>query len=216
MTVDMDDLPVVETLGSLGRRPGTDSAVADAYSTVRRDDHPFLSSLAFSLGTSVVGLLHDRVFPSPMRLRAAGAQAQGLWWHGGAPHAGPSYSTYGDCGPYHYNGVCEEACFGFAAHHMDPFYCATCAEQQADPVNNPAWNWHFVGSRGQFLYMDREPDVCAGKDAWKWKVEGPCGNCQTSSIFRCHDGYKKYPDSEVWDPTICQGLISCDDRLTTC
>jgi hypothetical protein len=99
---------------------------------------------------------------------------------------------------------------------MDPFYCATCAEQQADPINNPAWNWHFVGSRGSLQYMDREPDVCAGKDAWKWKIEGRCGNCQQSAVFRCHDGYKKYPNAAAWDATICQGLISCDNNLTLC
>ena len=44
--------------------------------------------------------------------------------------------------------------FAFAPEHMDNFYCATCAEQQADPTNNPAFNLHFVGSRGSIQYMD--------------------------------------------------------------
>jgi hypothetical protein len=122
---------------------------------------------------------------------------------------------YADCGPYNYNATCEEACFGFAPHQMDPFYCATCAEQSADPVNNPSYNWHFVGTRGSLQYMDREPDVCAGKDAWKWKIEGRCGNCRESAVFRCHDGFKRHPDNTL-EPTICQGLVSCDNELTPC
>jgi hypothetical protein len=122
---------------------------------------------------------------------------------------------YLDCGPYNYDATCEEACFGFAPHQMDPYYCATCDEQAADPVNNPAWNWHFVGSRGSLQYMDREPDVCAGRDAWKWTIEGTCGDCLESTVFRCHDGYKRYSDGTV-EPTICQGLISCDNTLMLC
>ena len=92
-------------------------------------------------------LLRERLYPRPEQLEALGAPA------------GPSYTTYGDCGPFDYDATCEEACFGFAPQQMDPWYCATCDEQAADPVNNPAWNWHFVGSRGSLQYMDREPDV---------------------------------------------------------
>jgi hypothetical protein len=122
---------------------------------------------------------------------------------------------YLDCGPYNYNATCNEACFGFAPHHMDPWYCASCSEQAADPTNNPSFNWHFVGARGSILYMDREPDVCAGRDAWKWDV-GPCGNCAQAATFRCHDGWKKYPENNYWDPTICQGLVVCDQQLNLC
>jgi hypothetical protein len=61
-----------------------------------------------------------------------------------------------------------------------------------------------------------EPDACAGRDAWKWTVDGACGNCSESSTFRCHDGYKKYPNANYWDPTICEGLIICDGNLTLC
>jgi hypothetical protein len=128
---------------------------------------------------------------------------------------GPSYTTHFDCLGQNLPGDCDEACFGFAPHHMDPFYCATCDEQAADPVNNPSWNWHFVGSRGSIQYIDREPDVCFGKDAWKWDV-GACNNCNSSAIYRCHDGWKKYPNSNTWDPTICAGLISCDGSLNLC
>jgi hypothetical protein len=203
MVIEWDDLPVVENAGRLGRRPPSDSAVADAYAHLRRDESPFFNSAAFAMGSQGANLLRDRIFPGALemdKLRDARA---------------PSYSTYSDCGPYDYDATCDEACFGFAPHQMDPFYCATCAEQAADPANNPSWNWHFVGTRGSMQYMDREPDVCAGKDAWKWKINGACGNCQESSIFRCHDGYKKHPDGTI-EPTICQGLISCDNTLTTC
>jgi hypothetical protein len=201
MQLHFDDIPTIESAGKLGRRT-SDSGVADAY--------PFavpggrgVSALGLTLGLQAARLLHDRVFPGAAQLAALEASDA------------PSYTTHSDCGPFDYNATCNEACFGFAPHHMDPFYCATCDEQAADPNNNPAWNWHFVGSRGTIQYKDMEPDACAGRDAWKWQV-GACGNCQQTALFRCHDGFKKYPDSQSWDPTICQGLISCDNQLTTC
>jgi hypothetical protein len=203
MLVTMDDLPVVESAGRLGRRPFSDSPVADAYA-VMRPEAGFLTSAAFTLGLQAVDLLRDQLFPSPEQLRKLRVTS------------GPNYSTYSDCGPFDYDATCEEPCFGYAPDHMDPFYCATCDEQRADPVNNPAWNWHFVGFRGQIQYKDNEFNPCAGRDAWKWKIEGHCGNCQQSAVFRCHDGYKKLPNSNNWEPTICEGLISCDNKLTLC
>jgi hypothetical protein len=163
-----------------------------------------LESISVPLVLDLVNRFQRDSFPRSADLSALQARA-----------AGPDYATYFDCAGYDYGATCNEARFGFAAHHMDPFYRATCDEQAADPTNNPAYNWHFVGSRGQIQYMDREPDVCAGRDAWKWKV-GACGDCQESAVFRCHDGYKKYPDNNYWDPTICQGLVACDDQLTPC
>jgi hypothetical protein len=204
MSLDIDDLPVVETLGKLGRRAPADSPVSDAYRMYRPIDETRFGSLGLSLGFQVARLLQERVFPSGTQLAELYDAA-----------AGPSYTMFLDCGGYDYNATCDEACFGFAPHHMDPFYCATCDEQAADPVNNPSYNWHFVGSRGSIQYMDREPDVCNGRDAWKWKV-GACNDCAESAVFRCHDGYKKYPGRSYWDATICQGLVSCDGRLTPC
>ena len=69
--------------------------------------------------------------------------------------------------------------------------------------------------RGSLEYGDVEPDICSGRDAWKWSVEGSCGNCQEVSVFRCHDGYKRYTDGTM-DYTICEGLISCDGQLNLC
>lgn len=206
MSVDPFDLPTIEGAGRLGRRPAADAEIIDAY---RNHPSAAISHLeearliGVTLGMEAVRVLQERLFPG------AGT---GVTFRGGAA---PQYTTYSDCAGYNYDGTCNEACFGFAPHHMDPFYCATCDEQDADPVNNPAWNWHFQGSRGQIQYMDREPDVCAGRDAWKWTV-GACGDCNESAIFRCHDGFKKYPNSQTWDSTICQGLISCDGKLTLC
>jgi hypothetical protein len=201
---ELDELPAVDGAGRLGRRAAADSPVADAYRAHRPDTVAQFGSLALTLGLQGAQRLQERLFPTPEQLgllRAAAAQ--------------PNYTMYLDCGPYNYDATCNESCFGFAPDHMDRFFCATCAEQAADPTNNPAYNWHFVGSRGQIRYQDREPDVCAGRDAWKWQV-GPCGSCSQSAIFRCHDGYKKLPDNNYWEATICQGLVSCDNKLTLC
>lgn len=201
MPMSIDELPVIETAGRLGRR--IDSPVADAY---RLPSNP-IADLANAVGITKLlensGVLQRGLLPRAAEL--VGMRAA----------AAPSYTMYLDCGPYNYGATCNEACFGFAPHHMDPFYCASCDEQAADPTNNPAYNWHFVGSRGQIQYIDREPDVCAGKDAWKWDV-GACGDCAESAVFRCHDGWKKYPANNYWDPTICQGMVVCDQRLTVC
>jgi hypothetical protein len=208
MIIDIDELPLVEHAGRLGRRVPADSPVADAY-LGRSEPARMLTSAAFTLGLQAVDIVRERIFPSPEKLRTLGGRA------------GPNYTTFPDCGyaPPGY-GTCEAPCYGFEPHHMDTFYCATCDEQAADPVNNPAWNWHFTGSRGQYQYMDREPDVCPGpggaRDAWKWKINGRCGNCQESTVFRCHDGYKKYPNAATWDATICEGIVSCDGKLMLC
>jgi hypothetical protein len=204
MSFDIDDIPTIDTAGRLGRRASADSSIADAYPLHPTRERNVIGTMGVSLGLNLINRFQAQAFPSATDLMALQAGA------------GPSYTTHSDCGGYDYNATCNESCFGFAPHHMDPFYCATCAEQAADPTNNPSYNWHFVGTRGQIQYMDREPDVCAGKDAWKWKVAGTCGSCQESAIFRCHDGYKKYPDNNYWDPTICQGLVACDNRLTPC
>lgn len=206
MSLRLDDLPTLEGSGRLGRRPSEESAVRDAYSPDLAQSDRGLGRLSLDLGSGLAEALQEQAFPSGQQLAAL---------QGGVGFGGPSYTQYLDCAGYVYGGTCEEACFGFAPHHMDPFYCATCDEQAADPVNNPAYNWHYVGSRGSLQYKDREPDVCKGRDAWKWKV-GPCGDCAENAVFRCHDGYKKYPSNTTWDPTICQGLVSCDNRLTPC
>ena len=204
MSIEMDDLPVIETLGRLGRRSGADAGVADAYAIYRPETGYRLSSAVLALGLASVDQLKNKMFPTAAQLSELQRLLQG----------GGSYTMYLDCGPYSYGGTCNEACFGFPAHLMDPFYCATCEEQAADPTNNPSYNWHFVGTRGSIQYMDREPDVCAGRDAWKWSV-GACGSCSQDAVFRCHDGWKKYSNNTV-DPTICQGLVSCDNTLTLC
>lgn len=152
MNASFDDIPTIESLGRLGRRAEADSAVEDAYSGQRAPSAAgAISSLGVALGLQAVTLLRDRVFPQPEQITALNAAG-----------AGASYNTYFDCGGVDYPVAPGEACWGFEAHHMDPFYCATCEEQAADPANNPSWNWHFTGARGSITYMDREPDVCPG------------------------------------------------------
>lgn len=202
MSTSIDDIPTIEDAGRLGRPTHADSPVADTY-LPRTSAAGLLNTLGIEKALELAGTVHRKLFPSGDQLASLQAAA-------------PSYTMYLDCGGYNYEPTCNEACFGFAPHHMDPFYCATCPEQAADPTNNPAYNWHFVGNRGSYQYRDREPDVCNGRDAWKWTINGACGNCASSSVFRCHDGWKKYPENNYWDPTICQGIVSCDDRLTVC
>ena len=201
MSMHIDDIPTIAASGRLGRNvPDLD----EAYRA--RPDGPggLLSSFTLGNRTDIRNMFEGGLRPAALSrvLR-------------GSPPAAASYSMYGDCGGYNYNASCSEACFGFEPHHMDPFYCGTCAEQAADPANNPAYFWHFVGSRGSIQYKDREPDVCGGRDAWKWDV-GTCGSCHQHAVYRCHDGWKKYPDSASWDPTICQGLAVCNGQLKTC
>jgi hypothetical protein len=206
--MDFNDIPTIEAAGGRGRKPSPDAAFDGAYLAGPSALSQAFEILSTSVGTSMMRLLQNAPLESVRGLAE---------FRNAGPAAGatsPAWQTHYDCTVFNYNGTCTEACFGFAPHHMDPFYCATCAEQQADPANNLAF-WHFVGNRGTFRYMDMEPDACYGKDAWKWKV-GACGNCASSATFRCHDGYKKYPDSASWDPTICQGLVICDSNLNLC
>jgi hypothetical protein len=204
VSTSIEDIPTIADAGRLGRRPGTGSAVADAYRPPVTPAAGLLGSLGIAKALELAGTVQRQLFPSSAQLAALHA-------------AGPSYTFYNDCGGYNYAATCHEACFGFAPHHMDPWYCATCPEQANEPASNPAYNWHYVGTRATGIrYIDREPDVCNGRDAWKWKIDGRCGNCANFSVYRCHDGWKKYVDRPYWDPTICQGLVSCDGRLSLC
>ncbi len=205
MSFDIEDIPDIESSGKLGRRASADSRVAEAYPSHPETPGDMFAAVGVPVALRLVDRLQARAFPSSADMAAFNAA-----------QFGGNYTTHSNCGGFNYEPTCNEACFGFAAHHMDPFYCGTCAEQAADPANNPPYNWHFVGSRGSIQYKDMEPDACAGRDAWKWTIEGQCGNCQQSSVFRCHDGYKKYPANNYWDPTICQGIVACDGQLTPC
>lgn len=205
MSFRLEDIPTIESAGRLGRKAEFDSHVSEAYGSAHLEGDVVLGSRAMSLGLEFAELLRRKIAPSAAQL--ANIQPMGA--------SSPNYTTHAGCGGFNYSGTCQSPCFGFAAHHMDPFYCATCAEQAADPINNPVWHWHYVGSRGSIQYIDMEPNACAGRDAWKWSVNA-CGDCSQSATFRCHDGYKKYPEKTYWDPTICEGLIVCDGKLTLC
>ena len=199
--MNFNDIPPIETAGRLGRAPEDDSQVASAYPAFRPAIFSASGPASLALGFRALRMLDRRIVPPESGIVAMGASAV-------------SYTTYSDCTVFNYDATCSEPCFGFEPHHMDSFYCATCAEQAADPSNNPPWFWHFTGSRGATQYKDAGTP-CNGRDAWKWDV-GACGSCSSSALYRCHDGYKKYPDAASWDPTICEGLISCDGTLKTC
>jgi hypothetical protein len=205
VSFDLDELPTFEGARRFGRGRGIDSPVADAFQPPPDPISGAITRLGIERTLELAGRLQQGVFPTASEISQLEGDADG-----------PSYSMYLDCGGYQYGATCSEACFGFAPHHMDPYYCATCDEQAADPTNNPSYNWHYVGSRGSIQYWDREPDVCNGRDAWKWEFKEPCGNCATSAVFRCHDGYKLYSGASSPDPTICQGIVACDGNLTTC
>ena len=200
MDIRLEDLPTLEGAGRFGRQNAANAAVTAAYAAPAARTGISSGSVAF--GLRAVNLLRDRLYIGAKDIAEYGAPAV-------------SYETYYDCAGYQYNGPCGSPCFGFEDHHMDPFYCGTCAEQAADPANNPPWFWHFVGMRGATTYKDMEVNACQGKDAWKWDV-GACGSCGESAVYRCHDGWKKYPNSNTWDPTICEALVSCDGKFRSC
>lgn len=206
MAFRIEDLPALDSAGRLGRHLPDDSALAEAFHDVTPPSIATqVASLGVALGINAMRALQERFLPGDEELV--------LLHHGGPA---PTYSTWPDCTIYPDTDGCAEPCFGFEPHHMDTFYCATCDEQAADPTHNPAWNWHFTGTRGSIQYMDREPDVCNGRDAWKWKIEGACRQCDQNIVFRCHDGWKKYEADGPLTPTICEGIISCDNELTLC
>ncbi|HEU4795277.1 MAG TPA: hypothetical protein VFT02_06580, partial [Pyrinomonadaceae bacterium] len=143
MSFEIQDIPDIESLGKLGRRPHPDSRVAEAYPLHPTAAGDIFANVGVPTALRLVDKLQARAFPTSAD-RAEFANVQ----------FGGNYTTHGDCGGFNYNASCNEACFGFAPHHMDPFYCGTCAEQAADPNNNPPYNWHFVGSRGSIQYQD--------------------------------------------------------------
>lgn len=206
MAFRIEDVPALDSAGPLGRHLPADSAVADAYHDATTPSIATqVASLGVALGMNAVRALQDKFVRSDQDLMILNREGMA-----------PSYSTWPDCTIYPDTNGCEEPCFGFPPDQMSTFYCATCAEQDADPVRNPAWNWHFVGNRGSLEYMDREPDICNGRDAWKWKIDGACRHCNENIVFRCHDGWKKYSADGPLTPTICEGIVSCDNELALC
>lgn len=214
MSIDIDDLPIIENARRVGRRGLSESALADTYYV---QETP-LNTVAGSLATQIAKVM-DVAATVQQKLMPTAAQLSELQQ---ARVAAAAYTQDLDCAAQpNIADSCDEACWGFPPDQMDPVYCGTCEEQAADPANNPSYNWHFVGMRGNLQLMDREPDVCSSssggyRDAWKWKVSRPCGDCAESVVYRCHDGFKKYPDAASWTPTICQGMVECDNQLTLC
>src|SRR5688500_2038830 len=119
MSFDIEDIPDIESAGKLGRRPHADSRVAEAYPLHPTGPGDIFANIPVPAALRIVDRLQARAFPSGTERAEFGAP--------NVPFGG-NYTTHGDCGGFNYNATCNEACFGFAAHHMDPFYCGTCAE----------------------------------------------------------------------------------------
>lgn len=205
MSIDFDDIPTVDSAGRLGRAVAADSPFVGAFAPPANPTLEQLSGLGLGFGDRLADSLRARIFPNSMlgQLRDAAAK---------------TYTTYYDCGGFSYDGTCQQPCFGPEPQYMNPFYCATCAEQQADPNQNPSYFWHYTGSRqigSTNISYWGENNICAGKGAWKWKIDGNCGSCSKNSTIRCHDGYKQV-QGQAPEWTICEGLVICDDKLNTC
>jgi hypothetical protein len=83
---------------------------------------------------------------------------------------------------------------------------------------NKNWYQYFYnGTRDQTKLVDRDDNICerGQYDAWEHIPDPPsCGNCSTT-IWRCHDGYKI--NSTGTHHTICHGLVACDTTFSpTC
>lgn len=204
MSFRIEDLPVIDNAGRLGRPASPELAAAyhDASTPTLATQ---VASLGAALGIDAVRTLQERFLPGPGELSAM--------HHGGAA---PSYMAWPDCAGYDDTDGCNAPCIGFPLDQMSTWYCASCAEQAAEPTANPAWNWHYTGHRGSIEYGDYPTNICNGRDAWKWRIDSPCRGCDENITFRCHDGYKKYDPSGPMTPTICEGIIACDDQLTLC
>jgi hypothetical protein len=207
MSFRLADLPVLEQSGRRGRQ--ADPALAEAYrDTSTPSVAEQVTALGAALGLDAVRVLQQRFMPGGGEVAAA---------HHGGP--APSYTTWTDCAGHNDTNGCDAPCIGFPLDQMATWYCASCDEQAADPTHNPAWNWHFTGTRGSITYGDYTPNICgtAGKrDAWKWSIQSACRQCDDNITFRCHDGWKKYDPNGPLTPTICEGIIACDGQLNLC
>jgi hypothetical protein len=112
-------------------------------------------------------------------------------------------------------GTCtDDTCVGTSDEHMGPSFCTQCSEQS---TQSPL-GWHFRGARDHYKFGDLSPSNCdpderlGTRDAWRWAVSS-CAGC-APAMFRCHDGYKRYPDGSA-DWTVCQAMIGCNGNPYT-
>ena len=189
----LEDVPVV-SLGAAGRGPWTSAM------PTRRGFLKGAAGVVTLIGMYTLGILRfsPRAFTAP-----------------------PPYTTAPDCN--HYGaGACDGkggvGCVGSEDDNLytDNSYCASCAETIKDCDQN--WYQYFYnGTRDQTKLVDRDDNICErGKyDTWN-HIPDPsnCGSC-TTSIWRCHDGYKI--NSSGTHPAICHGLVACDSAFSpTC
>ena len=126
MSIDFDEIPTLDSAGRLGRAPAADSPFVGAFAPPTSPTMDQLSGLGLGLGERLADSLRARLFPNSMLSQLRDAAAK-------------TYTTFYDCAGVNYDGTCQQPCFGPEPQYMSPFYCASCAEQQADPNQNPAY-----------------------------------------------------------------------------
>ena len=94
MSTSIDEIPTIEDAGRLGRRHSANPAVAEAYTMPTHPASGLLTSMGIAKGLELATTLQRKLFPNAEQL--ASLQA-----------AGPSYTTYFDCGPYNYDATCN-------------------------------------------------------------------------------------------------------------
>lgn len=219
MTVSWFELPAAGELP-----PGRDAEPTPGYPTHvdRRGFFALAGKLLLLVGLFSIGLATrarraHADWPSydewindddPLRASACGQYDPDFW-----------YGNDRDNNGWREPGTCtDDVCVGASDELMGPDFCTQCSERgDESPIQ-----WHFRGRRGDYTYGDWSGGICdpgrfpyvGGRDAWRWAVSS-CGDC-APAVFRCHDGYKRYP-SGATELTICQALVACNgDKYQPC
>ena len=211
MTLSIDDLPAADELPN--GRPSDDVDIYPSRMS-RRGFFSFSARLLLLVGLASLALTTkvrraEADFPNydewvnstdPLGSSACGRFDPDYW-----------YGFDGNNNGYFEPGACTDtACVGVSHEHMGAWLCTQCNEQS----DQSPLGWHFRGARDQYKYGDLSPSDCdpdqrqGTRDAWRWAVSS-CAGC-APAMFRCHDGYKRYPDGSS-DYTVCQAMIGCND-----
>jgi hypothetical protein len=210
MTLTLEELPVADALP-----PGRAGEADDAYPL----EMPRRSFFALSGRLLLLVGLFSLAFTTRARRAHADYPNYDEWVNDSDPLGGSAcgrfdpdtwYGFDGNNNGYREPGDCmDDVCVGTGDDLMGPGFCTQCSEQSAQsPLG-----WHFRGARDDYKFGDLSPNACdpdprAGtRDAWRWAVSS-CGQC-APAVFRCHDGYKRYPDDSS-ELTICQALVGCN------
>jgi len=212
MTFTIDDLPVADELA-----PGRAGDATPGY-PVKIERRSFLAWSAkllllvgiVSLGLTTRARRAQADWPNynewvntadPLRRSACGRFDPDFW--NGFDGNDNGFRNPGDC--------TDDTCVGVSDDMMGASFCTQCSERSSQTTIG----WHFRGTRGGYTFGDLSPNICnpntspyvGSRDAWRWAVAS-CGSC-APAVFRCHDGYKRYPDGSA-NKSICQALVGCN------